>query len=203
MFTIYVLKLEHDKYYIGKTKNLSNRINEHLNSNGSEWTSLHKPIKPNPLIIYFEGDAFEEDKKTKEWMSKYGIDNVRGGTYCQIVLDESTRKHLEKEILGAKDHCFKCGKSGHFANECDNHNNNNNTKKNVNNNDNDNDDDSSYEKKVNDYYRTNNINLDNDIYCSRCGRNSHTENMCYASRHINGTLLTQPVIMNPPICIII
>ena len=38
MVSIYVLKLKEGKYYIGKTNNEKKRIEEHIKSNGSEWT---------------------------------------------------------------------------------------------------------------------------------------------------------------------
>lgn len=44
MTTIYILKLEHDCYYVGKTNNYSKRINDHLNNNSVLWTKLHKVI---------------------------------------------------------------------------------------------------------------------------------------------------------------
>ena len=38
MVYIYVLKLKYNKYYIGKTTNPNFRLNEHFDSEGSEWT---------------------------------------------------------------------------------------------------------------------------------------------------------------------
>jgi predicted GIY-YIG superfamily endonuclease len=35
---IYILKLREGKYYIGKTKNVEKRFNEHIAGNGSGWT---------------------------------------------------------------------------------------------------------------------------------------------------------------------
>ena len=45
MVYIYILKLEEEKYYIGKTNNPIFRLNEHFNSNASSWTKKYKPIE--------------------------------------------------------------------------------------------------------------------------------------------------------------
>ena len=55
---------------------------------------------------------------TKEYMEKYGIDNVRGGAYTQVDLPDDSREVLQREIRGVGDVCFKCNRSGHWANQC-------------------------------------------------------------------------------------
>ena len=119
MLTIYALKLESEKYYIGKTHrgvNADIRFQEHKSGNGSEWTKLYKPIS---IVETYEHDsAFEEDVFTKKYMLKYGIDNVRGGSYTKIVLDEWQIKSLEHEFKSVTDSCFKCGITGHFSADC-------------------------------------------------------------------------------------
>jgi cellular nucleic acid-binding protein len=119
-FNIYVLELLNNKYYVGKTlKNVPNRFNEHATGIGSEWTKLYKPIK---IIEQFEtNDKFLEDKYTKIYMDKKGIDNVRGGSYTKINLEDWQIKCLELELKTANNLCYKCGKPGHFSNDC-NHN---------------------------------------------------------------------------------
>lgn len=118
-FNIYVLKLVQDKYYIGKTyKDIRQRFIQHSKGWGAEWTKLYKPIR---MIEFFQTtDKFQEDLSTKKYMERYGIANVRGGSYTKINLDDYQLKALELELKTANDLCFKCCKPGHFAFECKN-----------------------------------------------------------------------------------
>jgi predicted GIY-YIG superfamily endonuclease len=78
MVYIYVLKLQSNKYYIGKTNNPQFRLSAHFDANGSEWTKLYTPVNLVELIT--NCDDYDEDKYTRIYMDKYGIDNnVRGG----------------------------------------------------------------------------------------------------------------------------
>lgn len=117
---IYALKLEKGKYYVGKThrtEGVELRFEEHLTGRGSEWTKLYKPVS---IAESYEHDStFEEDVLTKKYMMKYGIENVRGGSYTKIDLEEWQMKSLEHEFKSVSDKCFKCGKHGHFAKDCD------------------------------------------------------------------------------------
>ena len=119
MSTVYVLELEHRKYYVGRTSNLQRRLQEHFsNSGGSFWTKKYKPIR---LLRKIEtcDSIFDEDKFVKETMAEYGIDNVRGGSYVQEYIPSEIRIHIEKEIRFAKDLCISCGSENHFVHECD------------------------------------------------------------------------------------
>lgn len=116
MVFIYVLLLKDNKYYVGKTINPDFRIEKHFNSSGSAWTKKYSPIKLLELIS--DCDDFDEDKYTKIYMNKYGIDNVRGGTFCQIELDKETKEILTKMISSAMDKCYSCGEVGHFVDSC-------------------------------------------------------------------------------------
>ncbi len=113
---IYVLLCEQGKYYIGKTKNVIKRYQEHINGNACTWTKKYSPILLEKTIE--DVSPFKEDMITKEYMAKYGIDNVRGGSYVLEVLDATQYDILQREIWSAMDCCTKCGSKGHFVKDC-------------------------------------------------------------------------------------
>jgi hypothetical protein len=96
MLYIYILELESNKYYIGKTINPQFRLDKHFDGSASVWTNKYKPVKLIELIS--NCDNFDEDKYTLKYMEKYGIDNVRGGSFCQIVLNQENLNTINKMI---------------------------------------------------------------------------------------------------------
>ena len=116
--TIYVLELEQQKYYVGKTRGSLpfERVLDHFRGEGSAWTRRYKPIQVFDMIP--DCSPFDEDKYTKEYMAIFGIENVRGGTYCRIDLDQETINFLQREIRGARDQCIRCGRNSHFVRDC-------------------------------------------------------------------------------------
>ncbi len=113
---IYILKLENNKYYIGKTDNITKRYNEHINGLGSFWTKINKPVC---IIKIIENcSPFDEDKYVKEYMNKYGINNVRGGSYNQIKINEDIIILLENEFKTSNNLCYNCDSPDHFVGEC-------------------------------------------------------------------------------------
>ena len=113
---IYVIKQEGDRYYIGVTNNIERRYNDHMTGKGSIWTRRYKPISIERSEI--KRYKYEEDIMTLEYMNKYGIERVRGGSFCQMVLTEEEKKVIEKMIKNEENKCFKCNKSGHYVKEC-------------------------------------------------------------------------------------
>lgn len=118
MESLYVLQLEDNKWYVGKTADIQNRFTQHQTGKGSAWTKSYKPVK----IVETRRlkDQYDETNTTKDYMKKYGIDNVRGGAYAQVVLPDDVEKVLKQELRGDSDTCFKCNLRGHFATKCPN-----------------------------------------------------------------------------------
>jgi predicted GIY-YIG superfamily endonuclease len=154
MVSIYVLKLKNNKYYVGKTTNPTYRLKDHFSEGGSAWSKKYKPITVHEL----RPDCSDSDEQivTQEYMKKYGIENVRGGPWCQVSLPTETLKFIQHIIQANDDKCYKCGKTGHFASNC-------------------------WSKKTTKKYSKPAINK-----CIRCGRKGHYVDNCYAETDVNG-----------------
>ena len=113
---IYALLLEENKYYVGKSTNIIKRLEDHNNANAAAWTTKYPPIFLLEAIP--DCSIEDEDKYTLKYMKEYGIENVRGGSFCQVNMSSETVNVINKMIKTTNDLCYNCGKSGHFIKEC-------------------------------------------------------------------------------------
>ena len=102
-WTIFVLLLANNKFYIGTTQNETtlSSINDIVNFNASnvKWTNIHTPEK---IIELFSSNGLfprQNDIITKKYMFDYGIENVRGGSYSNINLNKCQIEGLEREFI--------------------------------------------------------------------------------------------------------
>ena len=94
--TGYVLQLENNKYYVGTTNNLNQRLNDHFTGNGAEWTKQNKPVK---VVKTFNANNYDSEKDTTlRYMSRSGVDNVRGSGYSQRYMSNSYKNSVKEEI---------------------------------------------------------------------------------------------------------
>jgi hypothetical protein len=126
-------------------------------------------------------------------MEKFGINNVRGGSFCQVKLNSENKKTIKHMINSSTDKCFNCGSKNHFANKC---------KKFNNHEDSVSDEDFYYiwqcefckkefetEKDclVHEKFYCNKYNKKSTCY--RCGRQGHYVQNCFANKNIKGYYL--------------
>jgi len=76
---IYVLLLEEDHVYVGRTNNPNARLDEHFQGGGAAWT---KRFPPTEVIECVEGDIYDEDKYVKKYMALFGIEKVCRARVC-------------------------------------------------------------------------------------------------------------------------
>jgi predicted GIY-YIG superfamily endonuclease len=82
---LYVLRCEQGKYYIGITSSTpEKRFQQHVSGfAGAAWTQKYKPIEIfyKDSLGYLATDRAKEfeNKVAREYIKKYGIENVRGG----------------------------------------------------------------------------------------------------------------------------
>uniref|UniRef100_A0A6C0KVX8 CCHC-type domain-containing protein n=1 Tax=viral metagenome TaxID=1070528 RepID=A0A6C0KVX8_9ZZZZ len=106
---VYVLRLKENRFYISKTNNIKKCYRDHLNGTVCAWTRMYSPLLMEKVIPNV-GDEMV-DILVKEYMLQYGVNNVRGGRFQDIILDE-------KELWSAFMYCNHCHIIGHDINIC-------------------------------------------------------------------------------------
>ena len=92
---IYILSLVENKYYIGYTDNIKKRVQDQIDGKGSSFT---KKYRPTSLVKVYENvSPLKVDKYVIKYMKKFGINNVRGGSYKNVELKKSQIDELEKQ----------------------------------------------------------------------------------------------------------
>jgi len=101
---IYILRLENDKWYVGKSIEPEKSYQHHIQG-CSKWTLIHKPLELYKIIP--TSNTFDEDRYVKELMLEYGIDNVRGGSYNRIELSDYQYRLIQRELFTASDGSYQ------------------------------------------------------------------------------------------------
>jgi predicted GIY-YIG superfamily endonuclease len=99
MYSLYVISLDDECFYIGSTKyKPDSRIEQHGGKDGSAWARAHRPtgrsMSINARTSDEDGAKARENCLTWLYMHRYGWQRVRGGFYCHVD-EEETRKGLQ------------------------------------------------------------------------------------------------------------
>ena len=101
--SIYVLLLNENKYFISELDNeqakmLSQNTYTNLSqifNNGLEWLTKYPFIN---IINIVDDENVDVDTVVKYHMSTYGINNVRGGNYYKMILDDDILNELNRDL---------------------------------------------------------------------------------------------------------
>jgi len=76
----------------------------------------YEPLEIIEIIEIIELDDL--DSKVVECLIKYGIENVRGGKYEEIILNNNDIVRVRKDIWKSKKCCTNCGRNEHDEFDC-------------------------------------------------------------------------------------
>ena len=102
MVTVYILELNCGKYYVGNTNesidesNLGRQIGNHFRGNGALWTKKWLPL--GVYGIFYNCAITDVDKHVIKMMKKVGINSVRGGSFCDVELQQFQINRLKKML---------------------------------------------------------------------------------------------------------
>ena len=96
---VYVLELHNEKYYVGHAVDVYRRIRNHKSDGCSIWTKEHG-IKA--ILQVTDGNHEDENSITIEMMYKYGWENVRGGKWCKLLINEPNELKVYREKVESK-----------------------------------------------------------------------------------------------------
>jgi predicted GIY-YIG superfamily endonuclease len=120
-FSVYILELEDGRIYVGKSRNVEQRIKRHMAGRGAAYTKTYRPtgvLLPRlGNVVCNDGDAAERDE-TLRYMMARGIPYVRGWKFAQVVMTSAEFDEAEANIREMFDLCRRCGYSGHFMDKC-------------------------------------------------------------------------------------
>jgi len=166
---VYVLELTNQKYYVGIANDPDVRFQQHLSGLGSAWTRKYRPnriIHQAKLI-----SKYDENNMVLNYMEKYGVENVRGGSYARLRLSPSELSHIQATLRHNAAQCYGCGATGHFLVDCPE----SPTKR--------------RKRSVSALRRgtaRGSPTTPRAGTCERCGNDSHTLQKCFARKHVDG-----------------
>lgn len=114
---VIVLELEHGRYFIEHSNEPPETIFDDHKNGTSNWETgvalrdclFTKKFKPVNYVLEHNGVTKDEfNVILLGYMLEYGIDNVRGGDYDDLVLDHDEKLEAKMKVARQFDKCFNC-----------------------------------------------------------------------------------------------
>ena len=103
--------------YVGSSKHVQTRIDQHQLGAGAEWTKMYPPVGTLSRLTSVEGLEGELLEVLAQ-MSVWGVDNVRGGPFTQPgefnANDRQMVLRLKRYMCNT---CQNCGQA-HYSTSC-------------------------------------------------------------------------------------
>jgi len=104
---IIVFNLESNKYYLDECNNINKLFDKNI-----DWITKYNSISIKTIIENI--NIKDIDKYVRMYMHKFGINNVRGGSYK----DEINIDNIKELIWSENNCCLRCGFNNHTEINC-------------------------------------------------------------------------------------
>lgn len=123
---ISLIELKSNKYFIELTDKMIVDLKNDFFRFNYPWTRKYEPIKILERIVIEDNDINKLDDIVETYMAVYGIDNVRGGSYNTIILDNQNKnvkdslelKLVQNTYVGNKERNDNSYIKVWFCNQC-------------------------------------------------------------------------------------
>jgi len=114
---VYILQLQHGKFYVGITNDLMVRLGQHMTSRGACWTQRFPFLKLQHAESFHGKTRDEMEELENEFtlmvMSKRGIIHTRGGKWAGVTLSPLQGEELTALVKAQPGLCAMCGTPAH------------------------------------------------------------------------------------------
>ena len=94
---LFVIKCQEEKYYLGLAKTFVSIFFKHLeNQDNILWMNIYKPIELLHIEHFFDIKMLNDC--VIYYMYNYGIENVRGGIYSDLIFNLNQYNEISKKI---------------------------------------------------------------------------------------------------------
>lgn len=114
---VYVLQKADGTVYVGKSKNVEERLRQHSEGTGA-LCAKGKYRRVAPMTEPSEDLEAWERSEVLARMRKHGLGRVRGWMYTSKELTDQQREHAFSQVCERFDLCRRCGLKGHFVADC-------------------------------------------------------------------------------------